>query len=134
MSADDPAALIVGVPDDAATFDSLFASTPRSVGVIINTYETLMMHSWEMNEQGLRHWIPDRLEGTALESMTVAADGVTWNLKVRPEVRFPSGQDVDAEAVKRVFDRNFGVKGSAGAFLYRSLGRVPGPEAVEVIT
>ena len=61
--------------------------------------------------KGLRHWIPDRLEGTALESMTVAADGVTWNLKVRPEVRFPSGQDVDAEAVKRVFDRNFGVKG-----------------------
>ena len=132
--ADDPAVLIVGVPDDAATFDSLFASTPRSVGVIINTYETLMMHSWEMNEQGLRHWIPDRLEGTALESMTIAADGVTWNLKVRPEVRFPSGQDVDAEAVKHVFDRNFEVKGSAGAFLYRSLGRVPGPEAVEVIT
>ncbi len=132
--ANDPATLIVGVPDDAATFDSVFASTPRSVGVIMNTYETLMTHSWELNEQGLRHWIPDRLEGAALESMTVADDGVTWNLKVRPGVRFPSGHAVDAETVKRVFDRNFGVKGSGGAFLYRSLGRVPGPEAVEVIT
>ena len=30
--ADDPAALIVGVPDDAATFDSLFASTPAIGG------------------------------------------------------------------------------------------------------
>ncbi len=132
--AGDPATLIVGVPDDAATFDSPFASTPRSVGVIMNTYETLMTHSWELNEKGLRHWIPDRLEGAALESMTVADDGVTWNLKVRPGVRFPSGQTVDAEAVKQIFDRNFGVKGSGGAFLFRSFGRVPDPEAVEVIT
>ena len=105
--AEDPATLIVGVPDDAATFDSVFASTPRSVGVIMNTYETLMTHSSELNAQGLRHWIPERLEGAALESMTVADDGVTWNLKVRPGVRFPSGHTVDAEAVKRVFDRQF---------------------------
>ena len=130
---DDPTTLIVGVPDDAATFDSVLASTPRSVGVIMNTYETLMTHSWEVNEQGLKHWIPDHLEGAALTSMSVAADGVTWTLEVREGVRFPSGDAVTAEAVKGVFDRNFGVKGSGGAFLYRSLGRVPGPDAVEII-
>ena len=130
---DDPTTLIVGVPDDAATFDVVFANTPRSVGVIMNTYEPLMTNSWKENDQGLQHWVPDKVEGAALTSMSVAADGVTWTLKVREGVRFPSGDAVTAEAVKGVFDRNFGVKGSGGAFLYRSLGRIPGPDAVEII-
>ena len=130
---DDPTTLIVGVPDDAATFDVVFANTPRSVDVIMNTYEPLMTNSWKENDQGLQHWVPDKVEGAALTSMSVAADGVTWTLKVREGVRFPSGDAVTAEAVKGVFDRNFGVKGSGGAFLYRSLGRIPGPDAVEII-
>lgn len=131
--ADDPTTLIVGVPDDAATFDVVFANTPRSVGVIMNTYETLMTNSWKENDQGLQHWVPDKVEGAALASMSVAADGVTWTLEVREGVRFPSGDALTAEAVKALFDRNFGVKGSGGAFLYRSLGRIPGPDAVAVI-
>ena len=132
-AADDPTTLIVGVPDDAATFDGVFATTPRSVGVIMNTYETLMTNSWKGNDHGLQHWVPDKVEGAALASMSVADDGVTWTLEVREGVRFPSGDAVTAEAVKGVFDRNFGVKGSGGAFLYRSLGRIPGPAAVDVI-
>lgn len=129
----DPRTLVVGVPDDAATLDGLFAATPRSVEVIMNTNETLMSHGWQETVDGARHWMPDHVIGAALESMTVADDQLTWTLDVRRGVRFPSGREITAETVKHSFDRNFSVKGSGGAFVYRTMGRIPGPESVEVV-
>lgn len=125
--------LIVGVPDDAATLDGVFASTTRSLEVIMNTYETLLTYGWEMTEEGYGRWIPDRLEGAVLEEMELGEDGLVWSLRVRPGVRFPSGREITAETVKFLFDRNFDVPGSGGKFMYGVIGRISGPDSVKVL-
>lgn len=130
---EDTSTLIVGIPDDAATFDMLFAATPRSTQIIMNAYETLMTYGIEEVGDGLRKWDSDKVEGAVLESMTVSDDGLTWTLKVREGVTFPSGNPITAETVKFMFERNFGVDGSGGAFMYSFVGRIPGIDAVEVV-
>ena len=39
-----------------------------------------------------------------LESWTVAGDGLSWHLRVRPDVRFQDGVHLTAADVKRTFD------------------------------
>ncbi len=43
-----------------------------------------------------------------LESWSVAADGLTWELHVRPDVRFQDGAQMTAADVKRTFDTAIG--------------------------
>lgn len=132
-TADTSKTLIVGIPDDAATFDMLFATTPRSTQVIMNAYEPLMTYALKDVDDGLRQWDSNNVEGAVLESMTLDADGLTWTLKVREGMTFPSGAAINAETVKFMFERNFGVEGSGGAFIYSFVGRISNIEAVTVI-
>ena len=43
-----------------------------------------------------------------LESWSIAADGLTWELHVRPDVRFQDGAQMTAADVKRTFDTAIG--------------------------
>lgn len=122
----DAKTLIVGIPDDAATFDMLFATTPRSTQVIMNAYETLMTYGIEDAGDGMRRWDSDEVEGAVLESMTVGDDGLTWTLTVRDGVTFANGDPVTAETLQFMFERNFETPASGGAFMYSVVGRIPG--------
>jgi peptide/nickel transport system substrate-binding protein len=126
-----PRVLTVGVPDDVATLDGVFASGDRSVEVIMNAYEPLMIHSWT-TEGEIGRFVPGKLEGAVLESLTLAQDGVTWTLRVRPGIRFPDGGEIDAGTVFRLFERNYLVPGSGGRFVLRSIGRVLDLSSIEV--
>src|SRR5262245_61816932 len=119
--------LTVGVPDDVTTLDSGFSSGDRALEVIMNCYEPLMTHAWAGGE-----FIPEELAGAALESATVADDGITWTLRVRPGVRFPGGGEVTARTVEKLFERNFLVPGSGGRFVLQAIGGVAGPQSIEV--
>jgi peptide/nickel transport system substrate-binding protein len=129
MSAD-KTTLVVAVPDDVATLDPLFAATPRSTEVIMNAYDPLMGYGLRNLPGGLRIWDTRKISGLALASMRVGKDGKTWTLTVRRGVKFPSGNEVTAETVKYMFERNFGVKGSGGAFMYQFMGRIPAVTSV----
>ena len=123
--------MTVGVPDDVTTLDAIFASADRSLEVIMNCYEPLMTHAWK--EEGTeRSFVPEQLEGGALEDLSVGGDGVTWTLRVRRGVRFPGGGEVTAETVARLFERNFSVPGSGGRFVLQEIGRVAGIESIRV--
>jgi peptide/nickel transport system substrate-binding protein len=119
--------LNVGVPDDVTTLDSVFASADRSLEVIMNCYEPLLTHAWADDR-----FVPEELAGAALESVAVADDGVTWTLRVRRGVRFPGGGEVTASTIRTLFERNFSVPGSGGRFVLAAIGRVAGPQSIEV--
>ncbi len=123
--------LTVGVPDDVATLDSVFASGDRSLEVIMNCYEPLLIHAWR-DEGSIRRFVPEELVGAALEGIEVADDGLTWTLRVRRGVRFPGGGEVTAETIRKLFERNFSVPGSGGRFVLQAIGRVAGLESIEV--
>jgi peptide/nickel transport system substrate-binding protein len=122
--------LTVAIPDDAATLDPLFAATPRSTAVIMNSYETLMGYRLRSIPGGIRIWDSSRAVGAVLSGMRASKDGKTWTLTVRPGVRFADGSSVTAETIKYMFERNFGVKGSGGAFMYQFMGKIPAVAAV----
>lgn len=122
--------LTVAIPDDAATLDPLFAATPRSTEVIMNTYETLMGYRLRTIRGGIRIWDSSSPVGRVLSGMKVSKDGKTWTLTVRRGVRFADGTEVNAATVKYMFDRNFGVQGSGGAFMYRFMGKIGSAAAV----
>ena len=126
-------ALKVAVPDDAATFDPLFATTPRSTQVIMNAYDPYMIHPLKEGEGGVQVFNPDEVEGLAAESLEVAEDGRTWTLKLREGLKFPDGQDINAQTAKASFERNFNVEGSGGAFMYSQIAQIPNPAAVKVV-
>jgi peptide/nickel transport system substrate-binding protein len=125
--------LSVAVPDDAATFDPLFATTPRSTQVIMNAYDPYMIHPLEEGEDGVRVFDADQVEGLSAGSLDVSADGRTWTLKLKDGMTFPDGSPIDAEAAKWSFERNFNVEGSGGAFMYSQIAGIPDLESVEVV-
>jgi len=127
----DSSTLTVGVPDDITTLDGIFASADRSLEVIMNCYEPLMTHAFR-KEGTIRRFVPGELVGGALEDLSLAEDGLTWTLRVRPGVRFPGGGEVTAATVARLFERNFSVPGSGGRFVLQEIGRVAGIESIRV--
>src|SRR3981189_3764398 len=54
---------------------------------------------------GLSRSYPNEFEGSIAESWSFESDGKTVVLKVRPNMKFPSGRPVDAAALKYSLDR-----------------------------
>jgi peptide/nickel transport system substrate-binding protein len=125
--------LVVGVPDDAATFDPLFAVGTRAGEVIMNTYDSFMTYPLKSGPDGVQVFDPTKVEGLALESMTQSKDGRTWTLKVRPGMKQPDGTPITAETIKYTFERNFGLKDSGGAFMYGAIAQIAGLDSVKVV-
>ena len=116
--------LVVGVPDDAATFDPVFANTTRSTHVILNTYDTFMTYALKPAKGGVRLYDPKRPVGLLFQSMKASKDGRTWTLTLKRGVKFPDGSPVDAKALMFAIQRNMGVKEGGGAFLWKLIGRI----------
>lgn len=127
----DKSTLVVAIPDDAATLDPLFATSVRSTEVIMNSYATLNTYGLKTLKGGLRVWDSARSVGDLLAGMRASADGKTWTLTVRQGRRFADGTPVTGATLKYMFERNFGVKGSGGAFMYQFMGKIAGIDSIK---
>ena len=86
--------LVFSPPADATTLDPHNTTDSESDQVIMMVYETLLAFDGDM-----------KIVGGLAERWSVADDGVTWTFHVRPGVAFHDGTPLDAEAVRRNFDR-----------------------------
>lgn len=78
------------------------------LGYSLNTYDTL--YRYENNPPKMVPWLA--------ESHTASPDGLTWEFKLQPGVKFHDGSEVTAEDVAYSFQRVLGLaKAPAGAFL-----------------
>lgn len=128
----DSSTLVVGVPDDSATFDPVFAATPRSTEIIMNTYDTLTTYGLRTLPNGTKVFKPGSVSGLALSSLKPSKNGKVWTLTVRKGMTFADGTPVNATALKFMFARNFGIKSGGGAFMYSFIGKIPGIKNVRV--
>ena len=90
--------------------DSLDPHVFKSVGgyaVQCNLYDSVV--AWKVRpidgKPGLSRSYPNEFEGGVAEAWTFEDDGKTVVLKVRPNMKFPSGRPVDAAALKYSLDR-----------------------------
>ena len=116
--------------------DTLDPASFKSIGgytVQANIYDSPLM--WKVDpvagKPGLLQSKPGEMEGGIAESWSFEKDGATLVLKIRKGVKFPSGRDVNAVAVKYLFDRGLQSPGYM-RILFPRLLRITKPEQFEV--
>jgi peptide/nickel transport system substrate-binding protein len=82
--------LIIGIQDNTASLDPAKCYEIVGMGMIQKTYETLVM----LKEDDVTQPIPK-----LAESWEVQADGKTWIFHLRKDVKFSTGNPVNADAV-----------------------------------
>ncbi|WP_244471935.1 ABC transporter substrate-binding protein [Prosthecomicrobium hirschii] len=85
------AELVIGRPASPATFDPGFLK--EAATLVDNVFDTLVLRDAEMK----------LVPGLALSWK--ALDDTTWEIKLRPGIKFHNGEAFDAEAVKFTFER-----------------------------
>lgn len=112
--------LVIGRTNDSLSLDPAITSDSESFQVTANIFETLV----NLDESG-----NNILPGLA-ESWHVSEDGLTWQFKIRKNVRFHDGSKLDAHVVAFNFERWMDPNSPyhTGEFIYYtySFGGFPG--------
>ncbi|HAS73461.1 MAG TPA: ABC transporter substrate-binding protein, partial [Clostridiales bacterium UBA8960] len=87
--------IVIGRMNDALSLDPAITSDSESFQVTANIYDTLVVY--KTNETEIK-------PGLA-ESWKVSEDGLTWNFKIRRNVKFHDGSKLDAHVVAFNFQR-----------------------------
>lgn len=87
--------MVVGRSNDSISLDPAIAIDSESVQVTANIFETLVRY-----EKGGDAPIP-----SLAESWRTSEDGLTWHFKIREQVKFHDGTDLNAQAIAFNFHR-----------------------------
>lgn len=109
----DTGTLTFAIPGDPPTLDPAIEVGGPGYRYLVQTYEGLLEYKADTAE----------LAPALAESWTVAADGSSITLKLRPNVKFHDGSAVDAETVKASIDRTVALN-RGGAFFLGALKQV----------
>jgi len=99
--------LVVNSAIAPSTLDPAVACNLPESGVVGNFYARLTQFAEQPGPEETTQWDPDpnAVEPWLAESWKVTNGGKTYTFKLRDGLRFPSGEPVDAEAVKYSLDR-----------------------------
>ncbi|MCQ4086531.1 nickel ABC transporter substrate-binding protein [Saccharibacillus sp. JS10] len=91
---------------DAASAKTVTMSWPRDIGTMNpHTYNPSQLFAQSMIYDPLVSYGKDgKLEPALAESWDISKDGKTYTFKLRPNVKFSDGSDLNAEVVKKNFD------------------------------
>lgn len=116
----DQSRVVIGRMNDALSLDPAITSDSESFQVTANIYDTLVVY--ETADSSIK-------PGLA-ESWKVSEDGLTWNFKIRKNVKFHDGSKLDAHVVAFNFQRWMDPSSPyhTGQFIYwnYSFGGFPG--------
>lgn len=101
--------------DDIISLDPALGLEITSGEILGNTYDRLVRYS--IGD-------PNKIIGDVAESWTVGPDGKTFNFKIKPGLKFASGNPLTAEDVAFSFERTVKL-GRNPAFLITQLGLTP---------
>lgn len=96
--------LVIGKSADPQSLDPAVTMDNNDWTVTYPAYQRLVRYKVEQGKGSTL------LEGDLAQSWTTTPDGLTWDFKLKPGVRFADGSLVDAAAVKFSFDRLFALK------------------------
>ena len=80
--------LTIAISGDVETLDSDFSHFTRSNEVNYNTQDRDFFYGWNTLPEGYSMYDPKVIKGGAIESWTVAPDGMSVTLNVRQGVKF----------------------------------------------
>lgn len=109
----DTGTLTFAIPGDPPTLDPALEVGGPGYRYLVQTYEGLLEYKGDTAE----------LAPALAESWTVAPDGTSITLKLRPNVKFHDGSALDADAVKASIDRTVAMN-RGGAFFLTALKQV----------
>ncbi|RKQ92832.1 peptide/nickel transport system substrate-binding protein [Solirubrobacter pauli] len=117
----DESSLKVNMAVAPGTLDPASGCGANDLALIGSLYSRLTQYGTKPGPDGTTEVDPSKIEPSAAESWDISEDGKTYTFKLRAGAKFPSGQPVDAEAVKYSFERALTMNGCGGYFLHDGL-------------
>jgi peptide/nickel transport system substrate-binding protein len=100
-----------------ATLDPASGCGVNDLALIGNVYARLTKYGSKPGPENTTEFDPAKIETDVAESMKVSGDGKTYTFKLPGDLKFPSGEPVDAKAVKYSIERTMTVNGCGGFFV-----------------
>lgn len=125
------APLVVNIGTAPATIDPSVACLSSEVTFTNNFYARLTQYGSKSGPDGTTQIDWSTVEPWLAESWTISDDGLVYTFKLRQGLKFPSGNPVDAEAVKYSFDRVLTMNQCGAYFILDGLYEPPLIKSVE---
>ena len=111
----DDAALVVNLGQLVPTLDPASACHLADAGVTNALYAQLTRYGTKTDDNGEEVEDASKIEPYLADSWTVSDDGTVYTFKLHPDMKFPSGDPVDAKAFKYSLERTVKING-CGAY------------------
>lgn len=105
--------MVINLSVAPGTLDPAEACNFTDLTIIDNVYAGLTQFGTKPGPDGTTEFDPAVAKPYLAESWTISSDGTVYTFKLRPGLKFASGNPVDASAVKYSFDRDIKM-GSCG--------------------
>lgn len=123
--------LVVNSASKPASLDPATACNLTDIALLSDLYVTLVKHGAKPGPEGTEQEDATVIEPYLAEKWEVSKDGKTYTFSLRKDAKFPSGEPMDAKAVKYTFDRN--VKMQSCGFFFAN-AQEPNPALLKSVT
>jgi peptide/nickel transport system substrate-binding protein len=123
--------LVVNIAQAPATLDPAWGCGLYDIGFLQNFYVRLTQYGSKEGPEGTTQFDPGNIEPYFAENIDISEDGLVYTFTLPEGVTFPSGEPVDAEAVKYSLERSIEMGGCGGYFIYDGIYEPPLVESIE---
>jgi peptide/nickel transport system substrate-binding protein len=123
--------LAVNMAVAPGTLDPASGCGMNDLAIAGNLYSRLVRYGSKPGPEGTTQMDPSKYEPEAADSWEISPDGKTYTFKLKPDMKFPSGEPLDAAAVKYSFERVGTMNGCGTFFLYDGILAPPLIKAIE---
>jgi peptide/nickel transport system substrate-binding protein len=117
--------LVVNIAQAPATIDPAWGCGLYDIGFTQNFYVRLTQYGSKPGPDGTTQFDPEKIEPYFAESIDISDDGLVYTFKLPAGAKFPSGEPVDADAVKYSLERTIEMAGCGGYFVYDGIYEPP---------
>jgi peptide/nickel transport system substrate-binding protein len=123
--------LVVNIAQAPATLDPAWGCGLYDIGFLQNFYVRLTQYGKLEGPEGTTQFDPGNIEPYFAESIDISEDGLVYTFVLPEGHTFPSGEPVDAEAVKYSIERSIEMAGCGGYFVYDGIYEPPLIKSIE---
>jgi peptide/nickel transport system substrate-binding protein len=123
--------LVVNIAQAPSTLDPAWGCGLYDIGFVQNFYVRLTQYGSREGPDGTTQVDPSNIEPYFATSMDVSEDGRVYTFTLPEGATFPSGNPVDAEAVKYSLERSIEMNGCGTYFIYDGIYEPPLVESIE---
>lgn len=123
--------LVVNLAQAPATLDPAWGCGLYDIGFLQNFYVRLTQYGSKPGPEGTTEFDPSNIEPYFAEAIDISPDGLVYTFTLPEGVTFPSGEPVDAAAVKYSLERSITMGGCGGYFISDGIYEPPLVKAIQ---